>query len=545
MNENNGISRIALFIDADNLFIGASKASFPVDITRILTAIREDGIISLARAYADWSIYPARDYIPAMRHSAVEMIMLPTDARQKNTADIQMVVDALEITILPNSPDVIALVAGDRDFVPVIQRVKRYGKTVIGMGLRGSTNRALEAVCTKFIYYDDLFPREQEDSIENQASRPIAIQQDANPQSKKLAEAIRLLIQTVKLLQKQNNEPSGARVGGLIRQLDPTFDYIQLGFSSFKGFVAGVEKQGFVEIVPCKENYLDFSVLVIKEPGAVLESIAANKLRFDSQENILQSYRMILENKRIPIMSWKERKFLVTKLYDQMTGEHNIMEKWQIEEYLEEVSEENNLKLPWNAISKLVLTLFIARTLQPILTSEGTSPNYLERNTKLHFVCTLPVVFLRIHSTYLRGITLAVPDTPLNREAIALLLFESDNELALKKVDDVLEMYHKLNGPVTMTDKSPNSKERGVFLRLLISFFDQHIPTEQNFSKGKIIANFKKHVIENGKVIPSDEATNAILKCIEMRILQQTKEGEVFVYNLNPEWRGIIRDLKV
>ena len=96
-----------------------------------------------------------------------------------------------------------------------------------------------------------------------------------------------------------------------------------------------------------------------------------------------------------------------------------------------------------------------------------------------------------------------------------------------------------------MTDKSPNSKERGVFLRLLISFFDQHIPTEQNFSKGKIIANFKKHVIENGKVIPSDEATNAILKCIEMRILQQTKEGEVFVYNLNPEWRGIIRDLKV
>src|SRR5512145_2381608 len=147
---------IAVFVDYENLAIGVRDAKmgrFRVEI--VLKRLLEKGRIVYKRAYCDWGRY--REDVAEFHRSGVELIDIPQSrASGKNSADIRMVVDALDLCYAKNHIDQFALISGDSDFSPVVHKLKENDKRVIGCGAKSSTSNLLIASCDEFIYYDDL-----------------------------------------------------------------------------------------------------------------------------------------------------------------------------------------------------------------------------------------------------------------------------------------------------------------------------------------------------------------------------------------------------
>ena len=148
--------RIAVFVDYENLAIGVRnmrKGNFKIDL--VLRRLLEKGRIVYKRAYCDWSKY--RNAVREFHEQGVEMIDIPqSKASGKNSADIHMVVDALDLCHQKQHIDLFALLSGDSDFSPLVAKLKENDKRVIGCGVKSSTSDLLIGSCDEFIYYDDL-----------------------------------------------------------------------------------------------------------------------------------------------------------------------------------------------------------------------------------------------------------------------------------------------------------------------------------------------------------------------------------------------------
>lgn len=147
---------IAVFVDFENLALGArDMKSGQFDIKLVLKRLLEKGRIVFKRAYCDWSGY--RNFTKEFHHNGVEMIDIPqTRQSGKNSADIHMVVDALDLCYAKQHIEIFALLSGDSDFSPLVSKLKENNKRVIGCGIKSSTSDLLIAGCDEFIYYDDL-----------------------------------------------------------------------------------------------------------------------------------------------------------------------------------------------------------------------------------------------------------------------------------------------------------------------------------------------------------------------------------------------------
>jgi uncharacterized LabA/DUF88 family protein len=143
-------SRVAIFLDAENLIIEAQKAGLPIEIKLIVDRVREEGLLNYAKAYADWTDSHTLPYTGDFYNNVFELTQL-NSRYGKNTGDIQLVVDALEMALLPGSPEIFVIVAGDRDFVPLVQKLKRYGKRVIGIGRFAGSDQPYLAACLQCI----------------------------------------------------------------------------------------------------------------------------------------------------------------------------------------------------------------------------------------------------------------------------------------------------------------------------------------------------------------------------------------------------------
>ena len=147
---------IAVFVDFENLAIGVRDAKWQgFQIQLVLKRLLEKGRMVFKRAYCDWSNY--RDAIREFHAQGIELIDIPqSKASGKNSADIHMVVDALDLCYAKNHIDIFALISGDSDFSPLVSKLKENDKRVIGCGVKSSTSNLLIANCDEFIYYDDL-----------------------------------------------------------------------------------------------------------------------------------------------------------------------------------------------------------------------------------------------------------------------------------------------------------------------------------------------------------------------------------------------------
>ncbi|HEX6634009.1 MAG TPA: NYN domain-containing protein, partial [Usitatibacter sp.] len=151
---------MAVFCDFENVALGVREAKYDkFDIGKVLERLLLKGSIVVKKAYCDWERY--KEFKAPMHHASFELIEIP-HVRQsgKNSADIRMVVDALDLCYTKAHVDTFVIVSGDSDFSPLVSKLRENDKTVIGVGVKKSTSDLLVAACDEFIYYDDLV-REQ------------------------------------------------------------------------------------------------------------------------------------------------------------------------------------------------------------------------------------------------------------------------------------------------------------------------------------------------------------------------------------------------
>jgi uncharacterized LabA/DUF88 family protein len=153
--------RMALFIDHENVAIGARDVGLRFDPGPLLDALAERGRLITRRAYADWNLF--REDRRAMVDATVELIEIPQrgDTVRKNAADIQMAVDAMELALTRDFVSTFVICSGDSDFTPLVSKLRQLNKRVIGVGIKGSTSAMLPPACDEFLFYDrlDAVPR--------------------------------------------------------------------------------------------------------------------------------------------------------------------------------------------------------------------------------------------------------------------------------------------------------------------------------------------------------------------------------------------------
>jgi uncharacterized protein (TIGR00288 family) len=229
---------IAVFIDYENLAIGARhmrKGGFKIDL--VLRRLLEKGRIVFKRAYCDWGKY--RSAVGEFHSAGVELVDIPqTKASGKNSADIHMVVDALDLCHQKAHIDVFALVSGDSDFSPLAAKLKENDKRVIGCGIKSSTSDLLIGSCDEFIYYDDLV---------RQAEKPKRAAPRASSGSRE-QEAEQRIVEIVRSLERDYDTVWGSMVKQATRRVFPGFNEEYYGFTSFADLLEHVRQQGLIEL---------------------------------------------------------------------------------------------------------------------------------------------------------------------------------------------------------------------------------------------------------------------------------------------------------
>jgi uncharacterized protein (TIGR00288 family) len=234
---------IAVFIDYENLAIGVRqmrKGPFKIDL--ILRRLLEKGRIVYKRAYSDWTNY--RTAVREFHSQGVEMIDIPqSKASGKNSADIHMVVDALDLAYQKPHIDTFAMVSGDSDFSPIVSKLKENDKRVIGCGVKSSTSDLLISGCDEFIYYDDLVRAAEKVEKPKAPSR-----NKAAPEITKSAEAAEKLLQIVRSLERDYDTVWGSMLKQATRRVFPGFNEEYYGHTSFTDLLEAVAKSGAIEL---------------------------------------------------------------------------------------------------------------------------------------------------------------------------------------------------------------------------------------------------------------------------------------------------------
>lgn len=257
MTHNTEAKIMALFCDFENIAIGVRDSKYAqFDIAKVLERLLLKGNIVVKKAYCDWERY--QDFKSTMHESSFELIEIP-HVRQsgKNSADIRMVVDALDLCYTKEHVDTFVIISGDSDFSPLVSKLRENNKTVIGIGVKNSTSDLLIANCDEFIYYDDLVKRR----------RPIAKTASAKPKRKlprtskskdapppaedKKHEAWDLIVETYEALLEERGEEEkiwGSMIKQTLKRRKPGFSESYYGFRSFGALLEEAEAQGILEL---------------------------------------------------------------------------------------------------------------------------------------------------------------------------------------------------------------------------------------------------------------------------------------------------------
>jgi len=234
---------IAVFIDYENLAIGVRqmrKGNFKIDL--VLRRLLEKGRIVYKRAYCDWSGY--RSAVREFHGHGVEMLDIPqTKASGKNSADIHMVVDALDLCYQKPHIDTFALISGDSDFSPLAAKLKENDRQVIGCGVKSSTSDLLIGSSDEFIYYDDLV-RVAEKTEKPKAART----KQATPAAAKRQDANEKIVEIVRSLERDYDTVWGSMVKQTIRRVFPGFNEEYFGYQSFAEALEAAEESGAIEL---------------------------------------------------------------------------------------------------------------------------------------------------------------------------------------------------------------------------------------------------------------------------------------------------------
>ena len=255
MNINDTSATMAVYLDLENIVLGAQEAHYPkFDIQQVLERLLLKGHIVTKKAYCDWERY--KDLKRGLHEAAFELIEIP-HVRQsgKNSADIRMVVDALDLCYTKGHVDTFVIISGDSDFSPLVSKLRENAKKVIGMGVKNSTSNLFISNCDEFIYYDDLVRkvvnRARKSEVKGApakevAARPVEIVKKLDP-----ADAITRVSETLDALMEDRDADEaiwGSMIKQAIRRQHPGFNERAFGFKTFKALLEEAQKRGAVTL---------------------------------------------------------------------------------------------------------------------------------------------------------------------------------------------------------------------------------------------------------------------------------------------------------
>ena len=252
MAMSNGTNNLALFCDFENIALGVQDANFArFDIEEILERLLVKGNIVVKKAYCDWERY--KTYKHGMHEASFELIEIP-HVRQsgKNSADIRMVVDALDLCYTKSHVDTFVIISGDSDFSPLVSKLRENNKVVIGVGVKNSTSDLLIANCDEFIYYDDLLRVAERRKPKKKKTNGHKDTDDRSSRQESRAEkAFEQVLETIDdLVSERGDEDKlwGSMVKQALKRRKPGFNESYHGFRSFGRLLEEMENQGMLKM---------------------------------------------------------------------------------------------------------------------------------------------------------------------------------------------------------------------------------------------------------------------------------------------------------
>ena len=249
---------MAVFLDLENIAIGALEAQFPAfDIRKVIERLLLKGHIVVKKAYCDFDRY--KTFKRGLHEAAFELIEIP-HVRQsgKNSADIRMVVDALDLCYTKSHVDTFVIISGDSDFSPLVSKLRENAKTVIGVGVKKSTSDLFISNCDEFIYYDDLVRVEQPKRRRQAATAVTAPPKNPPERESSLSvdRALDLLTKTLEALKAERGEDypiRGSLVKQAIKRQNPGFNERAHGFRAFNELLLEAQKRGLLKLEDDKQ----------------------------------------------------------------------------------------------------------------------------------------------------------------------------------------------------------------------------------------------------------------------------------------------------
>jgi len=257
MSKSTETENLAVFCDFENVALGVRDAKYDAfDIDKVLERLLLKGSIVVKKAYCDWERY--KEFKAVMHEAAFELIEIP-HVRQsgKNSADIRMVVDALDLCYTKSHVDTFVIVSGDSDFSPLVSKLRENNKVVIGVGVKNSSSDLLIANCDEFIYYDDLVrkkkarkktPRKSGRPSGKPAAPSALPEKDAE---ERIQEALDLIMETLEALAEERGSEEliwGSMVKQTLKRRRPGFNESYYGFRSFNRLLEEAASRDLMEV---------------------------------------------------------------------------------------------------------------------------------------------------------------------------------------------------------------------------------------------------------------------------------------------------------
>jgi uncharacterized protein (TIGR00288 family) len=230
-------TNLALFIDFDNIALGVREARQSFDIQLLLQRLLEKGKIVVKRAYADWSHH--KEYMAPLHEAGLELIEIPArHMTGKNSADIRLVVDAMDLCYSKHHIDSFVIVSGDSDFSPLVSKLRENNKLVIGIGVKSSTSKLLVRNCDEFIFYDDLYQ-----DVVGRLRQTIG---DVPDDKRKLFDF--LVVTAHRLLQESRGVLYSSLIKDTMKRKRPDFNEGNYGYSTFGDLLEDAKNYGLLDV---------------------------------------------------------------------------------------------------------------------------------------------------------------------------------------------------------------------------------------------------------------------------------------------------------
>ncbi len=294
--------KIAVFIDFDNIEIGVkSTLHREFDVAAVLDSLKERGEIVTKFAYANWGRQESATR--ALSEHAVQMVQRdPSPRGDKNGADINLALDALEMAFTHDHINAFAIVSGDSDFIALVNKLKQYDKRIFVVGGRAFTSTILQKNCHEFIAYETVIEDrsgarrpERQDREERHSDRQLAQQQPKPPHKRvvlDLVQAMPLVERALGVLERREVRPQLGLLKSTMLQLDSTFNEKAYGASSFTDFVEKLQKADFVEVTGGEGRYM----IRMKGGGAPEKPGAKPEEAIPLLRDVLETHRLEVDN---------------------------------------------------------------------------------------------------------------------------------------------------------------------------------------------------------------------------------------------------------